>query len=70
MTWNEDFPYLELVHSQVREEDNHVFLYTDNKPSVSLVAASNHLHVISLTEILFQLMSHELKLILEVFVPG
>jgi hypothetical protein len=41
---------LELVHGEVREEDDHVVLHTDDQACISFVAAADHTHVIALKQ--------------------
>lgn len=62
--------YLQLVHGEIREENDHVFFHSNDKPSVTLIAASNHFDMVALVEVLLELMSQKLKLILEVIVLG
>lgn len=62
--------YLKFVHGKVREENYHVFFHPNDKPSVTLIAASNHFDMVTLVEVLLELVSQEFKLILEVIVLG
>lgn len=50
---------LYLMHCEVREEDDKVLLHSDDQTSVSLVSSSDHLHVVSHTEVFTQLMSRK-----------
>lgn len=62
--------YLKFVHGEVREENNHVFFHSNDEPSVTLIAASNDFDMVTLVEVLLELVSQKLKLILEVIVLG
>lgn len=53
-----------LVHGEVREEDDKVFLHSYDEAGVSLVSPCNHLHMVAHPEIFSQLMSRELQRIL------
>lgn len=56
-----------LVHGEVREEDDEVLLHADDQAGVALVSPGDHLHVVAHPEILPQLMSRELQGVLEGF---
>ncbi len=38
------------MHGEVREEDDHVVLHTDDQAGISFVAAADHTHVIALKQ--------------------
>ncbi len=41
---------LELMHGEVREEDDHIVLHTDDQAGIPFVAAADHTHVIALKQ--------------------
>ena len=58
--------HIHLMDSEVREQDHHVFLHSDNQSSVSLIPATDHFHVISNLEGFLQVTGIELQRVLKV----